>query len=43
MCIFSRDSSKCSKYTHKSVSYNRNFFKTEFNKLLKKKVKLEAA
>jgi hypothetical protein len=35
--VFSRDSFKCSKYTHKKVTYNRNFSKVDFNKLLEEK------
>jgi hypothetical protein len=40
--MFFRDSSKCSKCTHKGVGYDRNSFKADFNKLLKKKDRLEA-
>jgi hypothetical protein len=40
---FSRDSVKCLKYTYKEVLYNKNFFKMDFNKLLKEKAYLEAA
>jgi hypothetical protein len=39
---FSRDSIKCSKCTYKGVSYNRNFSKADFNKLLEEKACLEA-
>jgi hypothetical protein len=42
MCIFSRDSIKCSKCTHKSVPCDKNFSEANFNKLSKEKVKLEA-
>jgi hypothetical protein len=42
-CVFSRDSIKCSKYTHKGVTYNRNFLKADFDKLSKEKEKLETA
>jgi hypothetical protein len=41
--IFSRDSSKCSKCTRKRVAYNGNFSKTDFDKLLEEKNRLEAA
>jgi hypothetical protein len=40
--IFSRDSIKCSKYTYKEVSYNRNFLEANFDKLSKEKAYLEA-
>jgi hypothetical protein len=40
--VFSRDSSKCSKCIYKGVSYNRNFSKADFDKLLKEKDHLEA-
>jgi hypothetical protein len=40
--VFSRDSSKCSKCTYKGVSYDGNFSKTDFDKLLKEKDRLEA-
>jgi hypothetical protein len=43
LCVFSGDLSKCSKYTHKGVSYNGNFSKADFDKLLKKKDRLKAA
>jgi hypothetical protein len=42
MCIFSRDSIKCSKYTHKGVSYDRNFLEADFNQLFKEKACLKA-
>jgi hypothetical protein len=42
MCVFSRDSIKCSKCTYKSVSYDRNFLEANFDKLSKEKAKLEA-
>jgi hypothetical protein len=41
--VFSRDSSKCSECTCKGVSYDGNFSKADFDKLLKKKDHLEAA
>jgi hypothetical protein len=43
MCVFSRDSIKCSKCTYKSVSCDRNFSKADFDKLSKEKMKLKAA
>jgi hypothetical protein len=39
--VFFRDSSKCFKYTRKGVIYDRNFSKADFDKLLKKKNRLE--
>jgi hypothetical protein len=42
LCVFSRDSSKCSKCTCKGVSYDGNFSKTDFDKLLKEKDRLKA-
>jgi hypothetical protein len=41
--VFSRDSSKCSKCTHKGVVYDRNFSKADFNKLSQEKDRLKAA
>jgi hypothetical protein len=43
MCVFSRDSFKCSECTHKSISYDGNFSEADFDKLLEEKAKLEAA
>jgi hypothetical protein len=43
ICIFSRDSIKCLECTYKSVSCDRNFLEADFDKLSKKKAKLEAA
>jgi hypothetical protein len=43
MYIFSRDFIQCLECTCKSVSYNKNFSKANFDQLFKKKVKLEAA
>jgi hypothetical protein len=43
MCVFSGDSVKCSKCTHKSVSCDGNFSEADFDKLSKEKAKLEAA
>jgi hypothetical protein len=43
LCVFSRDSFKCSKCTRKGVSYDGNFSKADFNKLLEEKDRLEAA
>jgi hypothetical protein len=40
--VFSRDSFKCSKCTHKGVSCDRNFSKADFNKLLEEKDHLKA-
>jgi hypothetical protein len=40
--MFSRDSSKCSKCTYKGVVYDRNFSKTDFDKLLEEKDRLKA-
>jgi hypothetical protein len=40
--VFSRDSSKCSKYTRKGVVYDGNFSKADFDKLLEEKDRLEA-
>jgi hypothetical protein len=40
--VFSRDSSKCSKCTHKGVVYNRNFLEVDFDKLLEEEDRLEA-
>jgi hypothetical protein len=42
LCVFSRDSSKCSKCTRKGVIYDRNFSKADFDKLLEEKDRLEA-
>jgi hypothetical protein len=41
--VFSKDSIKCLECTQKSVPYNRNFLKADFDRLLDKKLKLEAA
>jgi hypothetical protein len=41
--MFFRDSFKCSEYTYKEVAYDGNFFKADFDKLLKKKDHLNAA
>jgi hypothetical protein len=41
LCVFSRDSSKCSECTRKGVSCDENFFKVDFDKLLKEKDHLE--
>jgi hypothetical protein len=41
--IFSRDSSKYSKYTYKEVVYDGNFSKADFDKLSEEKNYLEAA
>jgi hypothetical protein len=41
--VFSRDLSKCSKCTRKGVSYDGNFSKADFNKLLEEKDRLKAA
>jgi hypothetical protein len=41
--VFSRDSSKYSKCTHKRVVYDGNFSKVDFNKLLEEKDCLEVA
>jgi hypothetical protein len=43
LCVFSRDSSKCSKCTRKGVSYDGNFSKADFDKLLKEKDRLKVA
>jgi Zn ribbon nucleic-acid-binding protein len=43
LCVFSRDSSKCSKCIHKGVFYNGNFSEADFDKLLEEKDHLEAA
>jgi hypothetical protein len=40
--VFLEDLIKCLKCTYKSVSYDRNFSKADFNKLLEEKIKLEA-
>jgi hypothetical protein len=40
--VFSRDSSKCSECTCKGVSYDGNFSKADFDKLLEEKDRLEA-
>jgi hypothetical protein len=39
--IFSGDSSKCSKCTRKGVTYDGNFFKADFDKILEEKDRLE--
>jgi hypothetical protein len=41
LCIFSASSSKCAKYTRKEMPYNRSFSKADYNRLLKKKARLE--
>jgi hypothetical protein len=43
MYVFSKDSIKCLKCTQKSVPYNKNFLKADFNRLLDEKLKLKAA
>jgi hypothetical protein len=43
MYVFSRDSIKCSKYTHKSVPCDKNFLEANFDRLSKEKIKLKAA
>jgi hypothetical protein len=43
LCVFSRDSSKCSKCTRKGVSCDGNFSEADFDKLLKEKDRLKAA
>jgi hypothetical protein len=43
LCVFSRDSSKCSKCTRKGVPYDGNFSKADFDKLLEEKDRLEVA
>jgi hypothetical protein len=40
--VFSRDSFKCSEYTRKGVSYDGNFSKANFDKLLEEKDRLKA-
>jgi hypothetical protein len=40
--MFSGDYIKCSKCTHKGVSYNRNFLEVDFDKLLEEKACLKA-
>jgi hypothetical protein len=42
MCVFSKDSVKCSECTRKSVSCDRNFSEADFDKLSEEKAKLEA-
>jgi hypothetical protein len=42
LCVFFRDSSKCSEYIRKGVSCDGNFSKADFNKLLEEKDRLEA-
>jgi hypothetical protein len=41
--IFSRDSFKCSKYTHKGVSCDGNFSKADFDKLSEERDHLKTA
>jgi hypothetical protein len=41
--VFSVDSSKCSKCTHKGVVYDGNFSKADFDKLLEEKDRLKTA
>jgi hypothetical protein len=41
-CIFSGDSSKCSKCIRKGVVCDRNFSKADFDKLLEEKDRLKA-
>jgi hypothetical protein len=43
LCVFLGDSSKCSKCTYKGVSYNGNFSKADFDKLLEERDRLKAA
>jgi hypothetical protein len=43
LCVFSKDSVKCSKCTYKGVSYNRNFLEADFDKLLDEKACLKIA
>jgi hypothetical protein len=43
LCVFSRDSSKCSECTRKGVSCDGNFSEADFDKLLEEKDQLEAA
>jgi hypothetical protein len=43
LCVFSRDSSKCSECTRKGVPYDGNFSKADFDKLLEEKDRLKAA
>jgi hypothetical protein len=42
LCVFSRDSSKCSKCTHKGVFYDGNFSEADFDKLSEEKDRLKA-
>jgi hypothetical protein len=43
LCVFSGDSSKCSKYTRKGVSCDGNFSEADFDRLLEEKDRLKAA
>jgi hypothetical protein len=42
LCVFSKDSSKCSECTHKGVSCDGNFSKADFDKLSEEKDRLKA-
>ena len=41
--MFSRDFAKCSECTRKSVSYDGNFSKVDFDRLFEEKARLKAA